>query len=88
MRFEDFLTSSTKVMNEKGVPPRIVFFFYKVLFYCMNFAFLLYSKPLIFILKLSVCGILLTGIFMTQILFDFRSIEEGQRFMSFLSSPE
>lgn len=76
MRFEDFLTSNTKVMNEKGVPPRN-FFFYKVLFYCMNFAFLLYSKPLIFILKLSVCGILLTGIFMTQILFDFRSVEEG-----------
>lgn len=42
MRFEDFLTSSTKVMIEKGVPPRIVTFFKSIVLlheYCFFIIF-------------------------------------------------
>lgn len=42
MRFEDYLTSSTKVMIEKGVPPRIETFFKSIVLlheYCIFIIF-------------------------------------------------
>lgn len=75
MRFEDYLTSSTTVIIEKRRSPEIVTIFWKVLFYYMIIACLLDSKASFFISKLSVPGILLSGIFMMS--FDLRSIEKG-----------
>lgn len=53
MRFEDYLTSSTKVMIEKGVPPGIVTFF-KSIVLLHEYCFFLYSKTPIFYIK-TVC---------------------------------
>lgn len=66
MRFEDYLTSSNTVMIEKRRSPWNCNIFLKSIVLLHDYCMFIRFKSIIFISKLSVPGILLSGIFMIR----------------------